>query len=200
MIRRRALVFSDDIISNIESLPRDLQAKLCIHVWRKFWREYIPLTAQSPSWRIRQLKIEKELFDSRLQNIHFLHLSFNTLSENKQWIPGCQCDHCKDIPLTPLKYLQLREITKDPDHFNELIRNHLEGSYDYYVESADDPELIETIINGPGLKENVTYDPLCGTIYEASIQCNLRENNPIEFTDYTDPDDLLSLSDDSGYG
>ena len=34
--------------------------------------------------------MEKSIID----NVHFMHLEFNTLPEYKKWIPGCQCDYC----------------------------------------------------------------------------------------------------------
>ena len=49
-----------------------------------------------PSWYTRKLYVEKTLFESRQKNIHFLHLEFNTLPENKKWIMGCQCKYCQD--------------------------------------------------------------------------------------------------------
>ena len=40
--------------------------------------------------------IQNKLWESQKNNIHFLHLPFNTLPENKKWIMGCQCDFCKN--------------------------------------------------------------------------------------------------------
>jgi hypothetical protein len=75
-------------------LPTNLKNKIYITWMREFWKDYVPLTAQIPSWYPSKIAIEKEIFDSRYRNIHFLHLSFNTLRENKRWIIGCQCSDC----------------------------------------------------------------------------------------------------------
>jgi len=75
-------------------LPTHLKNKIYITWMREFWKDYVPLTAQIPSWYPRRIATEKEIFDSRHKNIHFLHLPFNTLRENKRWIIGCQCQDC----------------------------------------------------------------------------------------------------------
>ena len=51
-----------DLKSRIEEMPVDIQKKLCIYVWRMFWRDYIPLTAKIPMWYINYMK---NLFESR---------------------------------------------------------------------------------------------------------------------------------------
>ena len=81
---------------NVDMLPLDLKKKLYIMCIRIFWRNYVPLTAKIPSWYEKKIKVERVLYDAREKNIHFMHLSFNTLPENKRWIMGCQCDYCKD--------------------------------------------------------------------------------------------------------
>ena len=40
--------------------------------------------------------VQKQLINSYLHNIHFLHLELNTLPENKKYILGCQCNFCKN--------------------------------------------------------------------------------------------------------
>ena len=71
-----------DLKSKIDKLPIDIQKKLCIYTWRGFWRDYVPLTAKIPSWYIRKNKVEKIIYESKLKNIHFLHLPFNTINDN----------------------------------------------------------------------------------------------------------------------
>ena len=109
----------DNLEYNISLLPRDIQKKICILTWRLFWREYVPLTAKVPSWYERKLLIENILFESMRKNIHFLHLPFNTLPENKKWIMGCQCDFCKKIKYKykRKKYLKLAD---DFTYFYEI--------------------------------------------------------------------------------
>ena len=79
---------------NIALLPRDLIGKLYIHAMRKFWRRYVPVTAKPPTWLSRKNRVDRILWNARYQNIHFLHLPFNTLPQNKQFIKGCRCYEC----------------------------------------------------------------------------------------------------------
>lgn len=83
------------IKNRIDNLPIDIQKKICIYVWREYWRNYVPVIAKVPSWYERKIRVDKKLLESKINNIHFLHLDFNTLPENKKWIMGCQCDFCK---------------------------------------------------------------------------------------------------------
>ena len=85
---------NESLIHNINQLPNKLQYKIFIICMKEFWKHYTPLTAKIPSWYYRSMMIRQELLYARIHNIHFMHLSFNTLPESKQWIPGCQCDFC----------------------------------------------------------------------------------------------------------
>ena len=102
----------------LSQLPIAIQKKIYIMCFRNFWREYVPLTAQIPSWYHFKTMIEKEIFESRILNIHFMHLSFNTLPQNKTWIIGCQCDYC-------LNYKNKKMIRKE---YKKQLRNH-----DYFI-------------------------------------------------------------------
>ena len=88
-----------DIKKRISLLPKEIQKKIYIYCFRFFWRDYVPLIAKVPSWYERKIKIDKELYEARNKNIHFLHLSFNCLPENKSWIMGCQCEYCFNFGL-----------------------------------------------------------------------------------------------------
>jgi len=59
--------FMNDLKHNILMLPKDIQKKIYIWTWRKFWREYVPLTAQIPSWYERKVVIEDILFKSKIK-------------------------------------------------------------------------------------------------------------------------------------
>ena len=64
------------------------------------------------TWYDRHIKIQQLHWEARAKNIHALHLPFNTLPQNKKWIPGCQCETCKNydgedkaITLMSMRYL-----------------------------------------------------------------------------------------------
>jgi len=61
---------------------------------RKFWRNYVPLTAKPPTWYYHAVEQQNMLLMSIQLNIHFMHLPCNTLEKNKKYIIGCQCESC----------------------------------------------------------------------------------------------------------
>ena len=150
--------FMKDLKHNISLLPKDIQKKIYIWTWRKFWREYVPLTAQVPSWYERKVIIENILFKSRIKNIHFLHLPFNIIPENKTWIMGCQCIFCSNI-----KYKYKRK---------EYIK--LADNIDYFYDNM--PHYWETY-----MKYLEDYDPFCGSGYEDQDRYELRTNTKTKF-------------------
>uniref|UniRef100_A0A6C0BUG8 Uncharacterized protein n=1 Tax=viral metagenome TaxID=1070528 RepID=A0A6C0BUG8_9ZZZZ len=150
---------------NINKLPIIIQKKIYILVWRNFWRNYVPLTAKVPSWYHRKIKIEKIIFQSKLNNIHFLHLPFNTLPENKKWIMGCQCNFC-------LYYSNENENEKighyvkqfcDPSYFQSIMPKSTQS--DCNKQYYSDGNIIK-----------FGYDPFCGSYYENDISFALRTN------------------------
>ena len=101
-LSNKRYLFNDDpekIDENIQQLPTQLRNKIYIMSMRNYWRKYIPLTAQVPSWYEHAISQKKMLFDAIQENIHFMHLPCNTLEENKKYILGCQCSYCKDYGL-----------------------------------------------------------------------------------------------------
>ena len=106
--------------------------------------------------------IDNLIYNARLKNIHFLHLSFNTLDKNKKWIMGCQCEYCKNIQYK-YKHKLYRRQFYNPDYFKEKMPYSSASFYndDYYL-----------------IKDNNTmmysYDPLCGSMYENNIKYALR--------------------------
>ena len=147
-----------DLKHNISLLPKDIQKKIYIWTWKKFWREYVPLTAQVPSWYERKVFIEDILFKSKLKNIHFLHLPFNIIPENMEWIMGCQCRFCSKI-----KYKYKRK---------EYIK--LADNIDYFYDNM--PHYWETY-----MKYLEDYDPFCGSGYEDQDRYELRTNTKTKF-------------------
>ena len=145
---------------NIDKLPPDIQKKICIYTWKEFWRDYIPLTAKIPSWYSRKIKIEKVLLDSKLNNIHFLHLPFNTLKENKKWIMGCQCDYCKYYEKNN-KDSCIVEYKKQYENESYYYSKKLSG-----YSSSKWTDLYYTISSSNQEIPLLGYDPLFGSDYE----------------------------------
>lgn len=150
--------FMNDIKYNISLLSRDLQKRIYIFCWKKFWRNYVPLTAKVPSWYERKIFIDKILFESKLKNIHFLHLPFNIIPENMEWIMGCQCDYCSNIKY---KYKRKKyiKLANDIDFFYSNMPDY-------------DPACIKYLED---------YDPFCGSAYEDQDKYELRTNSKTKF-------------------
>lgn len=161
----------------INYLPRDLQKRIYIFYWKLFWRNYIPLTAKIPSWHKRKNYIDKTLWEARLKNIHFLHLPFNTLPENKKWIMGCQCDFC----------INDQKICVVEKHMHYLIQSR--NSY-YFSENfmpketvSDWNEYLVPLYNHHEILEFMKiFDPLCGSYKENFTSKRLREGGKFEFS------------------
>ena len=126
-------------------LPTSLKNKIYITWMREFWKEYVPLTAKIPSWYPRRIATEKEIFDSRHKNIHFLHLPFNTLRENKRWIIGCQCQDC----------------------LSEILLSNEEKEFFYKIQYLYWTVYNLDIIENWTLTEN--FNPLYNTKYDTSV-------------------------------
>lgn len=170
------IIIDNRIKEWIESLPIDIQKKLCIYTWRMFWREYVPLTAKIPSWYSRKLYVEKTLLDSRIDNIHFMHLEFNTLEKNKKWIMGCQCDFCKNYENNNTEECDdaYYEEIETGETFKKSITDSWASNWNdryYYLTTSDN----EVPICG--------YDPLYGSEYEDFTKSALRKNIQIKFSE-----------------
>ena len=86
---------SDGMVDyNINQLPPRLKYRIYIKCMRKFWRNYVPLTAKPPTWYYHAVEQQNMLLMAIQLNIHFMHLPCNTLEKNKKYIIGCQCESC----------------------------------------------------------------------------------------------------------
>ena len=165
----------EDFKRNVDLLPDDLKKKLYICCIKIFWRNYVPLTGKVPSWYDRKIKVERELYDAREKNIHFMHLSFNTLPENKRWIMGCQCLHCKEYGTKGelgkvYKDREYRKLLLDPSYFHNNISLSKSSDWNNHIS-----------LNGVKY-----FDPFFDSEYEnIIIQC-VRKNKPIDFYIYND--------------
>ena len=162
----------EDFKKNVDMLPDDLKKRLYVWCMRIFWRNYVPLTAKVPSWYETRIKIERILYDAREKNIHFMHLPFNTLPENKRWIMGCQCNYCKDYGKKGRlgkMYLnrEYKKLLLDPLYFHKTMPSS---------ESSDWNNLVD--ISMQGVKY---FDPFFDSEYENMIIQAVRKNKPIDF-------------------
>lgn len=167
-INNNKLIKENDIKNNISLLPIEIQKKIYIICFRNYWRSYIPLTAKIPSWYYHKVKVEKIIYDSKTNNIHFLHLPFNTLECNKKYILGCQCNFCKKINFLIDMNDEYQKLLDDPCYFKKTIPSSGQGINDFYH-----------IYGGETLVKN--FDPYCGTIYEDEISYCLRTREKINF-------------------
>lgn len=162
--------------SKIEEMPIDVQKKLCIYAWRMFWRDYVPLTAKVPLWYTHKLYVEKTLFESREKNIHFLHLEFNTLPENKKWIMGCQCEYCQNYEYeNELEcHLAYNEEYDKGEKYLTTVPNSTVSNWNaklYWITNDLDAEPM------------AGYDPLYGSEFEDFIKWATRKNIQINFSE-----------------
>ena len=208
-----ATFFDDsDVIYNVSLLPRDVRAKIFIQCMRNYWKEYVPLTAQVPTWFAHKVKVEQELYQSRLKNIHFSHLSYNCIPKLKKWIPGCQCYYCsKNVPV--YQDIITDAISKEQRMYKRLYpsyshvqtspltMNHNGESDDSDGDDSDDSDDSDGDDNEEPIiiyRENPNHDPLFGTVHEDPVKKNLRENK-YNFTfseDILDSFNSLSVGDD----
>ena len=62
---------------------------------RFYWRNIFMNTKLRPMWCDYKKYLDNEIKKCTIDNVHFMHLDFNTLKENKKWIPGCGCEFCQ---------------------------------------------------------------------------------------------------------
>jgi hypothetical protein len=168
------IIFTNNTKNNIMKLPTEIQKKIYIYAFKLLWRNYIPLTAKVPSWMERKNYIDKLLWEARLKNIHFMHLPFNTLPENKKWIMGCQCNFC-------LNDNSISEIEK---HCHYLVQYR--NSYYFEEKFMENCKSYSSNWNQHILWPllNKFFDPLCGSYKENSFTKKIRNNTPFTFSDY----------------
>jgi len=155
------------LIQYLNSLPKELQKKIYILCFRFMWRKYVPLSAKIPSWYSYKIQVDNEIFKSRFDNIHFLHLSFNTLPENKQWIMGCQCEYCLNYSNKKLKRKEYKKQCNDLNYFRSIMPESTFYLNEYLTYTHIDPNTLQKF-----------YDPLYGSIYEMFENYAIRNDYP----------------------
>ena len=176
--KRKQKLLCTDIKYMIQCLPKEIQKKLYIITWRNFWRDYVPKTAKPPSWLNHMNYVKKSLWEAKQKNIHFLHLPFNTLPENKKWIMGCQCDFCmNDTELCAIeKHIYYLIQYRNPYYFPDKLMPSGPSSdwNEYLVPIGNDNSEIYQFMK--------VFDPLCGSYKENYTSKRLREGGKFEFS------------------
>jgi hypothetical protein len=120
--------------------------------------------------------MQRQLWEARLKNIHFLHLPMNIIPENKEWIMGCQCDFCISTPV-PSQYGKAARVIDHIDNINYFSDTVPQESIGYWNSHY---YLVGNPIDGTSHMTKI-FDPLCGSIYEDRSVAHLRNGTPIDF-------------------
>lgn len=122
-----------ELSRNIRKLSFDLQKRIYIVCMREYWKHQTLTRSLKPIWWDYKSHMDKELGKCYFKNIHFLHLDCNTIPEMKEWIPGCQCNFCKNDKKVKEeeKIITYRRIYEDFDvmQFNKRIHCYDNPNY-----------------------------------------------------------------------
>mgnify|MGYP001183037245 FL=1 len=155
----------------IIQLPEEVQRKIYRQALNMYWKEDLLNRNLRPMWCDYKKYIDNEYRKCIIQNIHFLHLDFNTLPENKKWIPGCQCNFCIQYHNNEEKLEEYAMIVEEPDYFYEIINCNVSSLNFWNLYLLDLPVSLRI------------FDPLCG--YIKDVNYRIKESphiNPIDFT------------------
>ena len=103
----------------IKQFPKEIQVRIYIFTMKNYWKEMMRIKSFKPMWCDHKKYIDNEMKKCIIDNVHFMHLDFNTLPGYKKWIPGCQCNFCKTIHKS--KGSEYAKIITDPEYFLEVI-------------------------------------------------------------------------------
>ena len=168
-------------ISN--TLPKDVQYKIYTFAMKNYWREMMETRSLKPMWCDYKKYVDNELKKCIIDNIHFMHLDFNTLPEYKKWIPGCQCSFCIKKHTEKDKQKEYEKIVIDPDYFekcincNDFIQNFWNkyNVYPPYLTDEGEEEYPRTTMR--------IYDPLKGYVHTIYDQIKMSpDDSPIYFS------------------
>ena len=104
-------------------------------------------------WYNHRIYVEKQMYKCLFNNVHFLHLEYNTLPENKKYILGCQCNYCKSYFLNNCKEI-VKDIVKQILNYNHFKK---------YVPTTEfnwNSEFIHVFNGGEYLYSQSIFDPL----------------------------------------
>ena len=170
----------------ILSLPQDIQKSIFIFSMKKYWKRDTLSRKITPLWQSHSDHVMKEKKKSILDNVHFLHLEFNTLPENKKYILGCQCDFCKQyMELNIDKYMShVFKYSKDPGYFLNHIQcrfNDNDWNAEYTIFVDKDNEVFSVVQK---------YDPL----YD--LACERPQFTQRTIEDYNDLSNIIVIDED----
>ena len=114
-----------EITINIQKLPKEIQKKIFVLAMKDYWKNDTLYKSKLPFFSVYNEYLNKEKKKMVIDNVHFLHLDFNILPENKQYISGCRCDYCKNYP------------RKEKDK----IYNYINNSREAFLETITSDEL-----------------------------------------------------------
>ena len=127
------IIKNKKIYKKIEKLPEEIRKYIYIFAMKKYWKDNLLNNSLKPFWIDYSQYINKELWKCVSNNIHFLHLEFNTLEKNKKWIPGCQCNYCINYNNHLEKEIIYNKLLKNPKYINEIVQGDLYNSeFEYY--------------------------------------------------------------------
>ena len=116
---RCEIIKRQPLTKKIKRLPKEIQVKIYIFAMRNHWKEMMRIKTLKPMWCDHKKYLDNELRKCIIDNVHFMHLNFNTLPEYKKWIPGCQCKFCKGLHKSKNK--EYEKIVHDPYYFVKTI-------------------------------------------------------------------------------
>ena len=180
---RCEIVKRDPFTKKIKELPKDIQHRIYIFAMRNYWKYMMEKKPLKPMWCDYKKYVDNEIKKSIIDNVHFMHLEFNTLPEYKKWIPGCQCDYC--IRHHKYKIDDYEKIVDDESHFfktiqcNDLIVNHWNKHLLYHTYYSEE----EGGIVLTGSDSIRIFDYLKGYLWTVYDQIKLDPNDsPIYFS------------------
>jgi hypothetical protein len=169
---KKYLFFNSDVMLsyNIDQLPNNLKYRIYIKCMRKFWRNYVPLTAKIPTWYYHAVEQQNMLLMAIQLNIHFMHLPCNTLEKNKKYIIGCQCESCLESKD------RRRELIKQDRRPNYHLKKQ-SFTYSKWNDRTEDffPQIDGVVVEGLSI-----FDP------DIDLYDNLEDKingHPIEFNE-----------------
>ena len=169
-------------------LPKEIQKKLYILAMRNYWKYTAMNTIYKPMYYDYYSYVEKEKGKVYYDNIHFMHLEFNTLESTKEWIPGCQCDFClnDNHPKYTKEYKQAiyDKMLEEYDieefykciHCYDNILNYWNSQNKYYISVDMDEDFHYSFL------VHKIYDPLKGV--ECTVYDKIKDqDSPIYFSE-----------------
>ena len=174
------------ITKELKKFPKEIRYKIYIFSMKRFWKDKMEEQSLKPMWCDYKKYVDNEMKKCIIDNIHFMHLDFNTLPENKKWIPGCQCNYC--INYHKYKINEYETIIEDESEFLKIIHCNdtfinFWNKYLHYNVVSNHEEIMELIgFNGIGCPIRI-FDPLKGYLRTVYDQIKMNPNDsPIYFS------------------